>query len=79
MATVEARPELVSLNSGILVLGRRSKPNELPSAVTYANRTQAKKKAEELGAEWCVYRGHGRPFYVALASQFRNARPGTIE
>ena len=35
-------------------------------AVTYANRTQAQKKAEELGGEWAVYH-FGRPFYVGKA------------
>lgn len=34
-------------------------------AVTYANRTQAQKKVARLGDEWEVYKGTGRPFYVA--------------
>lgn len=41
-----------------------------PSAVTYANRTQAQAAVERLGAsEWCIYQS-GRPFFVARASQF---------
>jgi hypothetical protein len=37
-----------------------------PSPVTYANRTQAERKAAELGVGWSVYKGMGRPFYVAF-------------
>lgn len=33
-------------------------------ALTYANRTQANRKATDLGDGWEVIRG-GRPFYVA--------------
>ena len=51
----------VKLNNGLEVL---AKPyHGKPSAVTYSNRTQAQRKAEELGAEWEVYRP-GRIFYV---------------
>lgn len=39
-----------------------------PSAVTYANRTQAYKKQAELGSEWVVIQA-GRPFYVAKEHQ----------
>ncbi len=35
-----------------------------PSAVTYANRTQANKRALELGPGWFVSNFMGRPFYV---------------
>jgi hypothetical protein len=34
-------------------------------AVTYANRTQAEKKVAQLGDNWEVFKGIGRPFYVA--------------
>ena len=51
--------------TGIEVLAKLYK-GEL-SAITYANRTQAEKAAAKMGTEWCVYRGMGRPFYVALA------------
>lgn len=35
-----------------------------PSAVTYANRTQAEKKQQALGVGWYVHRGFGRPWFV---------------
>lgn len=54
--------------NGIEVLAKLWKGE--PSAVTYANRTQAQTAAAKLGAEWCVYRGMGTSFYVALAEQF---------
>lgn len=34
-------------------------------AVTYANRTQAEKKAARLGNDWEVFKGPSRPFHVA--------------
>jgi hypothetical protein len=34
--------------------------------VKYANRTQAERKAAELGIQWECHKGIGRPFYVAL-------------
>lgn len=34
--------------------------------VKYANRTQAERKAAQLGIQWECYKGIGRPFYVAL-------------
>jgi hypothetical protein len=36
--------------------------------MTYANRTQAERKAAELGAGWSVYKGPRRPFFVAFDS-----------
>lgn len=60
----------VKLNNGIEVLAKLYKGQ--PSAVTYANRTQAEMAVAKLGAEWCVYRcGMGRPFYVARVEQTR--------
>jgi len=58
------------LNNGIEVLAKLYKGE--PSAITYANRTQAENKVSALGPEWVVYRGGGRPFFVARASQFPN-------
>ena len=49
------------LYNGITVLGKVYKGEVC--AVTYANRTQAQRKAAELGSEWAVYH-FGRPFYV---------------
>jgi len=50
-----------TLNNGITVLGKDYKGRVC--ALTYANLTQAQKKADELGAGWTVYH-FGRPFYV---------------
>lgn len=60
----------VTLRSGAVVL---AKPyaGELTS-VTYANRTQAERKAGELtaaGVECFVWRGRGRPFYVRMGKE----------
>lgn len=49
-------------SNGATVLAKLYKGE--PSAVTYANRTQAQRKAAELGEGWEVARW-GRPFYVA--------------
>lgn len=57
------------LNNGIEVLARDY--NGTLEAVTYSNRTQANRKAAELGVAWTVWQGTGRPFYVALACQFK--------
>lgn len=37
-------------------------------AVTYSNRTQARKRAEALGPEWAVFQW-GRPFFVARLTE----------
>ena len=60
--SVAAVPTVKLLSTGVEVLAREYQ-GELV-AVTYGNRTQAKKKAESLGAGWAVYRGLGRPFYI---------------
>ena len=57
--------ETTVLNNGITVLGKTYKGRIC--AVTYANRTQAQKKADELGVGWAVYH-FGRPFYVGQVS-----------
>ncbi len=49
------------LNNGVEVLAKMYAGE--PSAMTYANRTQAQKKASSLGDPWRVY-NWGRPFYV---------------
>jgi hypothetical protein len=55
-------PLTVKLNNGHEVL---AKPyNGEPYAVTYSNRTQAERKASELGVGWSVSQFAGRPFYV---------------
>jgi len=37
-----------------------------PRPKTFANRTGAEREVAKLGSGWHVYRGWGRPFYVAL-------------
>lgn len=51
------------LNNGLTVLAKLYKGQ--PSALTYANRTQAERKAREVGGT--VWRGMGSPFYVLMA------------
>ena len=58
--------ETVKLNNGIEVLAKNYKGSLC--AFTYSNRTQAEKKAIELGNEWAVYKGLGRPFYIKKLS-----------
>jgi len=65
--------ETVRLRNGIEVLAKEYKGR--PTAVTYANRTQAANKAAQLGPEWVVYRGLYRPFFVAPAAQFARETP----
>ena len=55
------------LNNGAEVLAKMYKGE--PSAVTYANYTQAEKKAHEMGVGWGVRRFFGRPFYVVKVSE----------
>ena len=50
----------VTLNNGVTVLGKYRQG--YLSAIAYANRTQARKKADEIGGT--VYHRQG-PFYVA--------------
>lgn len=54
-------PLTKKLNNGREVVAKIY--NGEPYAVTYANRTQANRKAVELGEGWAVYQ-FGRPFYV---------------
>lgn len=55
-----------TLRNGIEVT---AKPyNGDPSAVTYANRTQAHRAAEKMGDGWTVYQ-FGRPFYVGRVAK----------
>jgi hypothetical protein len=56
-------PLMFRLNNGREVLAKMYEGEPYP--VTYANRTQAERKAAELGAGWAVFRFMGRPFYVA--------------
>lgn len=49
------------LHRGVEILAKEYKGSMV--AVTYANRTQAYAKAEELGPGWTVYH-FGRPFLV---------------
>lgn len=53
----------VQLRSGRIVLAKVYECFTMP--ITYANRTQAEKKAAALGSEWEVFKGISRPFYVA--------------
>lgn len=63
-----SEPLTTKLNRGTEVTAKLYKGEAFP--ITYANRTAAEKAAEKLGPEWTVYRGMGRPFFVARASQF---------
>jgi hypothetical protein len=54
----------VKLNNGRIVLAKLYKGH--PSAITYVNRTQAGRKARELGEGWAVF--GFRPFYVGLVA-----------
>ena len=53
--------QTTKLNNGIEVLAKPYHGHNM--AVTYANRTQAEKKAAEMGNGWAVYH-FSRPFYV---------------
>ena len=55
----------IQLNNGLVVLAKTYEGKLC--AVTYANRTQAYRKAEQLGAGWTVY--GLRPFYVGPDKQ----------
>lgn len=68
MPTIEYEIEYmtVRLTNGLVVLAKEDRGDL--RAVTYANRTQAYKKAAALGPEWFVKRA-GRPFYVVLDRQ----------
>lgn len=50
--------------TGRIVLAKVSH-NEIVT-MKYGNRTQAEKKAAQLGIQWECYKGLGRPFYVAM-------------
>ncbi len=59
---IHHKPLTVRLNDGREVLAKLYKGE--PCAVTYANRTQARRKATELGPGWSVIHGLARPFYI---------------
>ena len=61
-AITSAEPATVTLRDGRKVLARPDRDGRL-WAVTYANLTQARKKAAELGAGWFVA-DMRRPFLV---------------
>ncbi len=62
------------LTTGIEVTAKLSYGE--PSAIMYGNRMMAARAVARLGDGLCVYRGTGRPFYVARASQFsEHAKP----
>ena len=54
----------VTLPNGWIVLAKLYRGE--PAALHYANRTQAQRKALQLGKDWSVYYPrYGGPFYVA--------------
>lgn len=60
--------ELYTLRSGLVVIAKRHKGSVLPA--TYANRTQAERKAAELRSDgWPVADVYqiGRPFFVGVS------------
>lgn len=61
-------PLTVKLRNGMTVAAKLYEGE--PTAITYANRTQANKACDRLNQEgdgrWEVRRGIGRPFFVAL-------------
>ena len=59
-----------TLNNGLTVLGKY-RQGEI-TAIAYANRTQARKKADEVGG--IVYHRQG-PFYVALPTARKTVTP----
>jgi hypothetical protein len=69
--TEDNGPLTYKLNNGIYVLAKLYKGEPYP--VTYANRTQAHRKAAELGEPWDVFQFSGRPFYVAKRGQTTKA------
>lgn len=56
-------PLTTKLNNGITVLAKMYKGS--PSAVTYANATQAHAAHAKMGPGWRVHKGMGRPWYIA--------------
>lgn len=52
------------LNDGRVVLGKRYKGTIC--ACTYANKTQARRKVEQLGPDWAVAASLCPPYYVVL-------------
>ncbi|MDO8357298.1 MAG: hypothetical protein Q7U76_12985 [Nitrospirota bacterium] len=54
----------VTLRNGVAVLAKLYKGELCP--IRYANRTQADTKVKMMPERWYIYRGMGRPFYVAL-------------
>ena len=77
-------PLTVKLHNGREVLAKLYKGE--PSALLYANRAQALRKAIATGPRWDVFRGLGRPFYVGRVDEPHPlnmhcpicARPGDI-
>jgi len=71
------KPLTTRLNDGREVLAKFYQGE--PFAVTYANRTQANRKAAELGPGWDVVRCvSGRPFYVQRAPAHVRGKPCPI-
>lgn len=58
---MEKEPLTVKLRNGVEVAAKLYKGK--PMAMTYANLSQARAKANKLGPEWTV-ECYGRPFYV---------------
>ncbi len=59
----------VVLRNGAVVLAKTYKGEH--HAKRFANRTQAVKACEQMGAGWDVYRFGGLPFYVARVESVR--------
>jgi len=66
-------PLLFRLNNGREVLAKLYQGEPYP--VTYSNRTQAERKAAEMGAPWAVFRFLGRPLLARALDTHRNRRP----
>jgi hypothetical protein len=61
------QPLTVRLCNGVEVLAKLYAGK--PSALTYANATQANRAAARLGQDWTIYKNpRYRPFYVARVS-----------
>ena len=70
---MKTKPLTTRLQDGREVLARLYQGE--PCAVTYANRTQANRKAAELGPGWDVIQGYGRPFYIRRVSAHVEGKP----
>ena len=65
LETSRQKPEVSVIYRGVEVLAKSYMGEIIP--LTYANRTQAQRKAEISGSNWTVYR-FGRPFYVGKSA-----------